>query len=76
MDGADHGPVLCLDTARLEMKSSSVKTHTEGLLLVGAGLPDIPVFLANTLTVSNYVSHCHHQAWLLKADTVFDFLET
>lgn len=29
-----------------------------------------------TLTVGNYVSHCHHQARLLKADTVFDFLET
>lgn len=77
MDGADDGPIVCLANTRFQMENSPAKTHIEGLLLVEAGLPDISVFIANTLTVSNYVSHCHHQARLLKADTVFDFfLET
>lgn len=76
MDDADDGPILCLANPRFLMENSSVKTRIEGLLLLEAGLPDISVFIASTLTVSNYVSHCHHQAWFLKADTVFDFLET
>lgn len=76
MDDAANGLILCLANTRFQMENSPVQTHTEGLLLVEAGLPDISVFLENTLTVSNYMSHCHHQAWFLKADTVFDFLET